>query len=106
MYSDYKKAKSLFRAIDHDLRKAIISVIANGQKNVTQIYTKLRLEQSVASMHLAILRRAGVVLVKRKGKEKYYSVRFSQIQFANKMADEITERLNRTPILNTVTIKP
>ena len=41
---------------------------------VTDIYIKLRLEQSVASQHLAILRRAGVVATDRQGKFIYYSL--------------------------------
>jgi len=35
---------------------------------------KLRLEQSVASQHLAILRKAGVVLTERNGKFIFYSL--------------------------------
>jgi DNA-binding transcriptional ArsR family regulator len=41
---------------------------------VTEIYVKLRLEQSVASQHLAILRKAGFVNTVRDGKFIYYSV--------------------------------
>lgn len=41
---------------------------------VTDIYIKLRLEQSVASQHLAILRKAGFVKTSREGKYIYYSV--------------------------------
>jgi DNA-binding transcriptional ArsR family regulator len=54
----------------------------NGSMTVTDIYIKLRLEQSVASQHLAILRRAGVVLTDRQGKFIFYSLdkdRFAQI---------------------------
>ena len=41
---------------------------------VTEIYVHLRLEQSVASQHLAILRRAGIVKTERDGKFIYYSI--------------------------------
>jgi len=41
---------------------------------VTEIYIKLRIEQSIASQHLAILRRSGVVISKRTGKFIYYSL--------------------------------
>ncbi|HEU4609081.1 MAG TPA: ArsR family transcriptional regulator, partial [Chitinophagaceae bacterium] len=46
---------------------------------VTEIYIRLRLEQSVASQHLAILRRAGIVRTDRDGKFIYYSVNTSRI---------------------------
>jgi len=42
--------------------------------NVTEIYTSLRLEQSVASQHLAILRAPGIVTTQREGKTVWYSV--------------------------------
>ena len=42
--------------------------------SVTEIYVKLRLEQSVASQHLAIMRRAGVVTTTRSGKNIFYQL--------------------------------
>ena len=46
---------------------------------VTEMYVKLRIEQSVASQHLAILRRANIVLTKREGKFIFYSVNYARI---------------------------
>ena len=70
-----KKAALVFRAINHKLRQQILRFIhQNGKITVTQIYVKLRLEQSVASQHLAILRKAGFVSTERDGKFIYYSV--------------------------------
>jgi DNA-binding transcriptional ArsR family regulator len=40
---------------------------------------KLRLEQSVASQHLAILRRAGIVATSRDGKFINYSVSYTRL---------------------------
>jgi DNA-binding transcriptional ArsR family regulator len=69
------KAKLLVRAASHPLRQEILSLIKQ-QKNicVTDIYKKLRLEQSIASQQLGILRRAKLVSTKREGKVIYYSV--------------------------------
>ena len=54
-----KKAAMILRALNHKLRQQIVKLIDEHQKvTVTEIYVKLRLEQSVASQHLAILRRA------------------------------------------------
>ena len=47
---------------------------------VTDIYVKLRLEQSVASQHLAILRKAGVVQTERDGKFIFYSLGYQPDQ--------------------------
>lgn len=46
-------------------KESLICWKKNEAISVTEIYVKLRLEQSVASQHLAILRRAGVVQTDR-----------------------------------------
>jgi len=70
-----KKAALILRAVNHKLRQQIMKLIHQSDKmTVTEIYVKLRLEQSVASQHLAILRKAGFVNTVRDGKFIYYSV--------------------------------
>jgi DNA-binding transcriptional ArsR family regulator len=70
-----KKAALILRAVNHKLRQQILKLInQNGKMTVTEIYVKLRLEQSVASQHLAILRKAGYVTTVRDGKFIFYSV--------------------------------
>ena len=74
-YADLRKAVLVLRAVNHKLRQRIIDLLEDGETmTVTDIYIKLRLEQSVASQHLAILRRAGVVATERQGKFIYYSL--------------------------------
>ena len=75
-----KKASLILRAINHKLRQQILRLIhQNGKMTVTEIYVKLRLEQSVASQHLAILRKAGYVHTLRDGKFIYYSVNHDRL---------------------------
>ena len=60
--------------------KTIIRKIEEEKKiTVTEIYVRLRLEQSVASQHLAILRKAGIVNTERDGKFIYYTVNYKRI---------------------------
>ena len=74
-YADLRKAVLVLREVNHKLRQRIIDLLEDSETmTVTDIYIKLRLEQSVASQHLAILRRAGVVLTERQGKFIYYSL--------------------------------
>ncbi len=71
-----RNAKLRVRALNHPLRQSILSVIKGNKNriNVTDIYVKLRIEQSVASQHLAILRNGRFVTTKRDGKTIWYSV--------------------------------
>lgn len=79
-YHKVKKAALILRALNHKLRQQIMKVLEENERlTVTEIYVRLRIEQSVASQHLAILRRAGVVNTERDGKFIYYTVNFERI---------------------------
>lgn len=83
-YHNIRKAAMVLRSMNHKLRQQIIKTISDNQRlTVTQLYVKLRLEQSVASQHLAILRKAGIVATQRDGKFIYYSINLSRIQAIN-----------------------
>lgn len=70
-----KKAALIIRAVNHKLRQQILKLIdEHGKIKVTELHQKLFLEQSVASQHLAILRKAGFVKTYREGKFIYYSI--------------------------------
>ena len=58
---------------------------------VTDIYIKLRLEQSVASQHLAILRRAGVVVTDRDGKFINYSLDRNRLAQISKLVEDLVQ---------------
>jgi ArsR family transcriptional regulator, virulence genes transcriptional regulator len=85
-----KKAALILRAVNHTLRQQILKQIdEQGRMTVTDLYVKLRLEQSVASQHLAILRKAGFVKTDRDGKFIYYSVNVSRMQELNQFVEEL-----------------
>ena len=85
-----KKAAMVLRAINHKLRQQVLKLIdESGKMTVTEIYVKLRLEQSVASQHLAILRKAGFVKTDRDGKFIYYSVNTERLEELNKFVREL-----------------
>ncbi len=85
-----KKASLVLRAINHKLRQQILKLIdENGKITVTEIYVKLRLEQSVASQHLSILRKAGFVNTERDGKYIYYTVNTARIEELNNFVDSL-----------------
>jgi DNA-binding transcriptional ArsR family regulator len=85
-----KKAALVLRAVNHKLRQQMLRLIhQNGKMTVTEIYVKLRLEQSVASQHLAILRKAGFVDTLRDGKFIFYSVSKERLQEAHEFAQQL-----------------
>lgn len=89
-YVHMKKAAMILRAMNHKLRQQMIKLLDENKKmTVTDIYVKLRLEQSVASQHLAILRRAGIVVTEREGKFIYYAVNYNRISEVNEFVSDL-----------------
>jgi DNA-binding transcriptional ArsR family regulator len=90
-YIELRKAVLVLRAINHKLRQQIIELLEKTEKmTVTEIYVQLRLEQSVASQHLALLRKAGVVVTERLGKYVYYSLNKDRLAQIFSLVDELT----------------
>jgi DNA-binding transcriptional ArsR family regulator len=80
-YTVLKRAVLTLRAVNHPLRKEMMQLIQEkGKVTVTELYIKLRIEQSVASQHLAILRKADVLTTERDGKFIYYSVNTKRVE--------------------------
>ncbi len=74
-------ASELLRSVAHNLRLSIISLLdEKGEINVNVIYTSLKLEQSITSQHLKILRDTGIVNTRREGKMIFYSLNYDKIK--------------------------
>ena len=80
----------IFRALNHKLRQEIIRMIdKRGEISVSEIFIDMRLEQSVASQHLAILRRAGLIIPERDGKFMKYKLNSVRIDMMNQMVVDL-----------------
>jgi DNA-binding transcriptional ArsR family regulator len=67
------QATETLRAIAHPIRISIIQLLhAHGQLTVTELFTKLDIEQAIASHHLRIMKNMDVVRVRREGKHSVY----------------------------------
>ncbi|MEO5650822.1 MAG: metalloregulator ArsR/SmtB family transcription factor [Ginsengibacter sp.] len=89
-YLRIKKAALVLRALNHKLRQQIIKTIHDHKRiTVTELYVKLRLEQSVASQHLAILRKAEIVSTVREGKFIFYTINEERIHAINEFVKSL-----------------
>ena len=87
-----KKAALIIRALNHKLRQQMVKLLDERKRlTVTEIYVHLRLEQSVASQHLAILRRAGIVKTERDGKFIYYTIGHDRIAHIMKCVNNLID---------------
>jgi DNA-binding transcriptional ArsR family regulator len=70
----------LLRALAHPLRIQLLGFIDQHESiNVNKIYNALRLEQSITSQHLKILRSVGLVVTRREGKFVHYQVDYDKV---------------------------
>ncbi|HWI92703.1 MAG TPA: metalloregulator ArsR/SmtB family transcription factor [Flavisolibacter sp.] len=87
---ELKKAALTLRALNHKVRQQILNLIHEKREiTVSEIYAKLKLEQSLTSSYLAVLRRANIVKTRREGQSIHYSVNYDHIAMVEKGAKMI-----------------
>jgi DNA-binding transcriptional ArsR family regulator len=88
-----KAGALVLRALNHKLRQQMLQLIhKKGQITVTEIYVKLRLEQSVASQHLRILRDAHLVTTEREGKQIFYSLDYKRLDYVQGICAKLVQK--------------
>ncbi len=81
-------SSDVLRALAHPLRMKILEFIdKNKTINVNKIYNTLKLEQSITSQHLKILRASGLVHTHREGKFIHYTIDYPRLANAMKAVD-------------------
>lgn len=76
-----QSSSETLRALAHPLRLKILEFIDKNEAiNVNKIYNTLKLEQSITSQHLRILRMAGLVTTSREGKFIHYSIDYDKLE--------------------------
>ncbi|MCO5229970.1 MAG: metalloregulator ArsR/SmtB family transcription factor [Chitinophagales bacterium] len=76
-----KVSSDILRALAHDLRLRMFYLIQEaGEINVNDIYTTLKLEQSITSQHLSVLRKTDIVNTTRRGKMIFYSINKGKVK--------------------------
>jgi DNA-binding transcriptional ArsR family regulator len=74
-------SSDLLRALAHPLRLQILEFIDKHQEiNVNKIYHSLKIEQSITSQHLKVLRMAGIVDNDKDGKFIHYRIDYDRLQ--------------------------
>ncbi len=71
---DLDAAVELLKAFAHPLRLAIVLELRDGERCVHDLVTAVDADQPLVSQHLKILRQAGVLTGRRRGREIAYSI--------------------------------
>ena len=82
-----KRVDSMFRAFSDRTRLRILYLLQGGECCVGNLVDILRIEQPSASRHLAYLRKAGLVSVRKAGLWSYYSLAPAREPFHGKLLE-------------------
>lgn len=67
-------ASRLLKALANEKRLMLLCLLAEGERTVSELNTRLDLSQSALSQHLAILRDDGLVTTRREAQSIYYGL--------------------------------
>jgi ArsR family transcriptional regulator, virulence genes transcriptional regulator len=80
-YEELEEAHSLLRSINHKIRLKILHFIYIEESvTIIDIYFNLKIEHSIASQHLAMLRREGIIVSFKEGNYTYYKINLEKIK--------------------------
>lgn len=93
--------KAHFIGLANPTRLAIVSLLVDGEMSAAEIARRLKLSQPLLSWHLRVMRRAGLIETRRRGREiscglDLDSIRQVQEQF-NQMIGMPGARLSAAP---------
>jgi DNA-binding transcriptional ArsR family regulator len=69
------RGDDVFAAIGDPTRRRVLDLLAAGELPVSEIAAPFAMSRPAISQHLCILRRVGVVTVRKKGRERIYRLR-------------------------------
>jgi ArsR family transcriptional regulator, zinc-responsive transcriptional repressor len=72
--SDLVAAAELLKAFAHPLRLAIVLEVRDGERCVHDLVESLDAAQPLVSQHLKVLKHAGVLTSRRRGREIAYAI--------------------------------
>ena len=74
MRSHAQEAAGLLRSVGKPQRLLILCELVGGEVGVGTLLQRMALSQSALSQHLALLREAGLVTVRREGVQAFYAL--------------------------------
>ncbi len=94
----YNSRSDIFKALAHPTRLRILDLLRNGEQCVCEIFPALDMEQSNISRHLSILRKEGILSMRKEGLNVYYRVDDPRVYEIIKLGSEILNSYWQTKV--------
>jgi DNA-binding transcriptional ArsR family regulator len=75
----YQLKAEFFKTLGHPVRIRVLELLSDRELAVSELLAALEIEPANLSQQLAVLRRAGLVMTRKKGSAVYYSLTSSQV---------------------------
>lgn len=85
----HSKQAEILKALAHPIRIELVKLLSKGEKCLCNLLPLVKLDQPIASQHLAVLRHAGVVEAERKGVYVFYRLKNDKFTKIIKLVEEI-----------------
>jgi len=80
---------NFLKIVADENRLRILVLLEDGAMNVTDIHSKLKLPQNLTSHHISKLKSLDLLLEKREGTFRHYSVNIKRLKEFNKMLKDL-----------------
>jgi ArsR family transcriptional regulator len=78
----FERQARICKAFAHPGRLRILHALGQGERSVSELQEALGISKTGMSQHLAVLRSAGVVTTRRKGKQIYSALAMPEVKQA------------------------
>ena len=72
--TEQENVQPVFRALADPTRRAIISMLAHGERPIGEIASEFTMTRAAIAKHLSILREGGVIRVEKRGRERIHQL--------------------------------
>lgn len=91
----YEAKANVLKALGHPTRLWMAEQLQDGEKCVCELAEKIEADFSTISKHLSVLKQAGVVEDRKKGKKVYYKLRVPCVlQYLPCVEEVVASRIN------------
>lgn len=88
----YALQAEICRGLGHPVRLEIVHLLGAGELPFGELTARMQVSKAKLSQHLAVLRKAGIVLARREGARTLYRLRHPEIEAACQAVAQVLAR--------------
>jgi ArsR family transcriptional regulator len=90
-YEIYERQAQICKAFANPVRLLILDLISQGEKQSAEMQEMLGITKANLSQHLTVLKSAGIILLRREGKQVFCSLAMPEVKQACELVHKVLE---------------